>query len=148
MTGEWFVVFTDVPARDGAPAWWRWLHRRLRPGFKHCFAFGRASADEAGWVVVEWCFTRLMVAPITADTAAAWQQEGHKIGWTILRAQAREDDARPRLVVSCAGAVAALLGLPRMAWLPSTLYCQLVASGAVPISEADPVWAASSDHRK
>lgn len=142
MTREWFVVFADGGAEG--PLWWRLLRRCLRPGFRHCFAFG---PTEHGWVAVEWCFSGLHVDTIPQAVADGWLREAPAMGWTVLRTSARPC-VRVRVAPTCAAALAALLGMARTPWLPATLYRHLLASGAVPISEAEPAWAACFPRRK
>lgn len=129
MTGEWFVAFGDG-VYGPTPRWVRWI---TRPGFRHCWAFG-FDPDARCWLMVFPTFERVVIeianpAEITAQIAAA------RAGVIrVLRVQpGAAGPRRPRVLVTCAGAIAAVVGIRGSALRPQSLFRQLVACGAQPV---------------
>ena len=69
----------------------KWL-RYLKPGFRHCFAYG---LSRAGWLALDPLSHCLVVNhvdfPSEADLAAAFR----KAGWMALTVEARQPALRP-----------------------------------------------------
>ncbi|MCK8785222.1 hypothetical protein M0638_12585 [Roseomonas sp. NAR14] len=125
--GTWFVAFQPADT-----VWW---HRLCRKGFAHCFAFApRGNPDRAGevhWVFFDPAFTCLDVRLIPFEAvveAFAMNKVGALRILRIDRQGARL--ARPRWVVTCAGAIAALLGMRATPLTPWGLYRRMLAAGA------------------
>ena len=117
----WFVVFQDADRI--------FVHRWLRPGFRHCWAF--AWDESAGrWLVFEPLFDGMMLRTVDDDLMAATIALP---GSTIVLAECENATAtRPALLATCVSAMQALLGLRcRRALTPYGLYRTLLASGAV-----------------
>ena len=121
MITEWIVAFEPRTS-----AWWG---RFLRDGFGHCFAFGFCARSER-WLVVEPTFERGVVAVAEVGQVEAWFAEADA-GRLRLVAVECQDQAvrRPRFVVTCAGAVAGLLGLRRYPLTPWGLFRMVRAFG-------------------
>jgi hypothetical protein len=119
---EWIVAF-----RDAGAVWWR---RFLRPGFGHCWAFGFCPRT-GHWLVVEPTFSRVVVAVATPRQVEAWFEAAAERRITLVRAPCRDEEVvRPRFFVTCAGCVAALLGMRRYPLTPWGLFRTLRAAGA------------------
>lgn len=114
---SWLVVFEPTTS-----AWWG---RFLARGFGHCWAMGFDPAAKA-WVCVEPLFEGTMVRVASPEVVAG----------VFLRAERGElrllsvphvgvEVRRPRLCVTCAGAVASLLGLRRFPLTPWGLFWTL-----------------------
>jgi hypothetical protein len=129
MPERWFVAFGD--GVYGAAPWWvRWF---TRPGFRHVWAFAYAPEADA-WLLVFPTFERVRVeladkAEITALIAAARAGAIRVLEVTPQAAGPR----RPRLVVTCAGAIAAIVGIRRTTLRPEGLFRHLIACGAKPV---------------
>lgn len=119
----WFLCF--------GPASSMWWHRWLRPGFQHCWAFGFSPAGDGGpgrWLVFDPCFDRLCVRLAGEAEVEGWFMAP---GVTVLEmAPVAEFLARPRWVVTCAGALAALVGMRRTPLTPWGLACMARGLGA------------------
>lgn len=126
----WFFVFCAADSM-----WW---HRWLRPGFQHCFAFGfsPASADAPGrWLVFDPCFDRLCVRLAGEEEVEGWFAAAGGGVVTILEVPVLEQRlARPRWLVTCAGAMAALVGMRRTPLTPWGLACMARRLGAREVS--------------
>ncbi|MCA0451219.1 MAG: hypothetical protein LCH62_15855 [Proteobacteria bacterium] len=122
----WFVVFQDANRI--------FVHRWLKPGFRHCWAF--AWDEPAGrWLVFEPLFDGMFLRTVDGDLMGATIAQP---GNTIVLAQCEYAVAtRPALLATCVSAMQALLGLrSRRALTPYGLYRTLLASGAVVVREA------------
>lgn len=123
MIPQWHVAFRDAPE---APWWVRLTCAR---GFRHVWAFGYDTQADV-WLLVEPTWTHTLVRAVPAAWVNSWlSKAGREL--TVLRlAPAGEGQKRPRLVVTCAGSIAILLGLPVCNWRPASLYRTLLARGA------------------
>ena len=87
----------------------KWL-RYLKPGFRHCFAYG---LSRAGWLALDPLSHCLVVNhvdfPPEADLAAAFR----KAGWMALTVEARQPAPRPAPLAAftCVELVKRLIGL-------------------------------------
>jgi hypothetical protein len=126
MIPHWHVAFADAP---GAPWWVRLLTPR---GFRHVWAFGYDT--QAGvWLLVEPTWTHTLVRAVPAEWVNAWLAKAGR-DLTILRVvPGAERPRRPAVLVTCAGSIAMLLGLPACQWRPNALYVTLRARGAVEV---------------
>ena len=134
MAYRWFVAFGDG-VYGPAPWWVRWL---TRPGFRHVWAFAYEPEHDA-WLMVFPTFERVRVeiadkAEITAQIAAA---RAGVIRVLEVTTRAR-GPRRPRVAVTCAGAIAALIGIRRTTLRPETLFRHLIACGAQPVFTPSP----------
>jgi len=127
----WFLTFIHADS-----VWW---HRFLRPGYGHCWAFGYspASETEAGrWVVFDPAFEGLQVRLAGEAEVAGWFQLNALRAATILRIKPPAHAVRrPRLVVTCAGALAALVGLRETPLTPWRLACIARRYGAEKVTD-------------
>lgn len=126
MILEWHVCFGE--AESGSP-WW--IRAITRPGYRHVFAFG-FDRDAGAWVMFWPTWSRVEVHVCDAAWVDAWIAAGMAGAIRILRVSV--DDAgpvRPRLLVTCAGAISGLLGLAVCSWRPEDLWRRLLARGAV-----------------
>lgn len=120
----WYVVFQDADAI--------WVHRWLKPGFRHCWAF---AWDEgaARWLVFDPLFDGIYLR--TVDEAAlsgALAQPALASATIVLAPRVGARSTRPHFMATCVTAIAALLGLgARRALTPHGLYRTLLAEGAV-----------------
>lgn len=122
MIDEWIVAFEPRTS-----AWWG---RFLRHGFGHCFAFGFCTRT-GHWLVVEPTFERVAVGIATPRQVEAWFEAAAEGRLRLLRARCQDHRAvRPRFIVTCAGAVASLLGLRRYPLTPWGLFWTLRRAGA------------------
>lgn len=146
MVHAWLVFFGPAP-----PGWWSWV---LHPQFQHVCAAG-CDPETRTWVFFdpERVGTQIEVLPY-GDSAEA------KLGiWAVsashvLRFVPRRDRALCPPMLSCTGAVKALLGISALGALaPRGLYRHLLAHGAeiipVPRSEicGEPVQAGPAEGR-
>jgi hypothetical protein len=120
----WYVVFEEANT-----IWW---HRWLKPGFRHCWAFKvqviASDPPRGEWILVDPLFTGVDIRLVPPESAVGWLAlagiEGS--GLQILRVpEQRNGVIRPRFFVSCAGALAAVLGLRQTPWTPWGLYWRL-----------------------
>lgn len=122
----WHLVF--VPANS---MWW---HRWLKRGYEHCFAFGFSpgnGVDEGRWIVFDPCFDRLAVRLASEAEIEGWMIGASQGTCTILKAPLVEGMLlRPRWIVTCAGALAALLGMAKTPLTPYRLACMARRMGA------------------
>ncbi|MBR0682754.1 hypothetical protein GXW74_19840 [Roseomonas eburnea] len=114
---SWMVVFEPTTS-----AWWG---RFLARGFGHCWAMGFDPAARV-WVGVEPLFQGTLVRVLSSEA----------VHGVFLRAKLGEvrllsvphvgaEVVRPRFCVTCAGAVASLLGLRRFPLTPWGLFWTL-----------------------
>ncbi len=99
--------------------------RLLKPGFRHCFAYG---LSRAGWIALDPLSQRLVLDlvdfPSQADLAAAFR----RAGWMALTVEARMPPERPAppVAFTCVEVVKRLIGLQdytiRTPW---KLFCYL-----------------------
>lgn len=122
---RWFIVFEDC----GNNVWW---HHWLRPGFKHCWAFGYDLGAKL-WIRFEVIFDGCDIRTMTHAEVDEIVGECHERGWIILEVEV-ERVRRPKLrfLASCVSATAHLCNLPRGALTPYGLYQKLLAHGAKP----------------
>ena len=126
MIPQWHVAFSDAP---GAP-WW--VKATCPRAFRHVWAFGYDTQADV-WLLVEPTWTHQLVRTVPAEWVNDWLSQGGR-NLTILRVgAAAEGLRRPRLVVTCAGSIAILLGLPACPARPASLYRILAARGAVEV---------------
>lgn len=135
MAVQWFVVFCEAESLPAhAQRRDRLLHRllrRLRPGFRHCYAF-RARGDGAGWVVVNPNATRLdvVVTGDGSDQDAFVRREGFDDYGVLVASCVEAGHARvlvvtarqpvawiPRGAMNCVTVVKHLLGLEAPWWV-------------------------------
>lgn len=122
----WFVAFVET----SAPVWWQ---RLLKPGFRHCLAF--AWDHTAGrWLVLNPLFDAVVLRALDDDGFAGFLADLKARRPRIVLARAGVARvARPRLLMTCVSAIAAILGLRLCALTPYALYRTLVRHGAKPI---------------
>ena len=122
----WYVVFVAADRTI--------VHRFLKPGFQHCYA---VAWDEAAdrWVIIEPGFDGVYVRAVRDDVMAALWAELHRRRAHVLLARAeRHQMFRPRFMLTCVSAIAALLALRRCcAVSPWQLYRSLRKRGAVEV---------------
>jgi hypothetical protein len=122
----WYLVF--VPANS---MWW---HKLLKRGYEHCFAFGFSPGngeDEGRWIVFDPCFDRLAVRLASEAEIEGWMIGASQGTCTILKAPLVEGMLlRPRWIVTCAGALAALVGMRETPLTPWGLAKRLCRLGA------------------
>lgn len=127
---SWFLCFGSADSM-----WW---HRWLRPGFQHCWAFGFSPAGDGGpgrWLVFDPCFDRLCVRLAGDAEVNGWFAAAVLGRVTVLEMPVLEQFlARPRWVVTCAGALAALVGMRRTPLTPWGLACIARSLGAREVS--------------
>lgn len=127
---HWFVAFVSADRIR--------VHRWLKLGFQHCFAF---AWDEAAgrWVVFDPGFACVYIRPIDDALAGALWAHLHGINATVLACDVEAHPLfRPRLMVTCVTAIAALLGLRRCyAVTPYQLFRSLRARGAAIVMAPD-----------
>jgi hypothetical protein len=122
LIDEWIVAFCPADS-----VWW---HRFLSPGFAHCWAFG-FDPQTGHWLYVEPTFSRVVVAIATPRQVEGWFEAAAERRLTLLRARCEDSQVvRPRFFVTCAGCVAALLGMRRYPLTPWGLFRTLRAAGA------------------
>lgn len=111
---EWFVVFEPTTS-----IWWG---RYLKRGFGHCYAIGfDAEADR--WVAVEPLLEHVRIdvlSPEMVDYFWARAKAGELR--MVLVPQQGGSRPMPHFLVTCAGAVASLLGLRRYPLTPWGLF--------------------------
>lgn len=118
----WYVVFEPTTS-----AWWG---RFLARGFGHCWMLGFDT--RAGvWVEMEPLFSGTVVR-VAPDEVVRGVFIRHRRGEVrLLRVRHIGAEVRwPRLVVTCAGAVASLLGMRRFPLTPYGLFWRLRRLGA------------------
>ncbi len=128
MLPAWYVVF--VPGRT------TFVHRLLKPGFQHCWAFGW-DEDAARWLVFNPGFDGIVVRalPETRFPELLASLEAERATVVLARSMG-EPSTRLRIPATCVTAIEALLGLAcRRALTPWRLYRNLLACGAVSILE-------------
>jgi hypothetical protein len=136
---EWFVVFEPKTS-----IWW---NRFLRPGFGHCFMFGYLPLEEGRGIYQ-------FFEPLTTGGFMGVAPHEHVLEWRtraalgqlrILQIEAPNVEAvRPRFMVTCAGAVGFMLGLPRLPVTPHGLYWMLRRRGAREIGMLPDGWSTES----
>lgn len=123
LVPRWYVVFVG----DGS----EWFHRFLRPGFKHCFCYGYDDVGER-WMLVDPGFDRVAVVAMTFEEAGRLLKLVDDRGWPVVRVPVvGETVRRPRLLLSCVSAVAAMVGLRTRAVTPWGLFRDLQKRGFV-----------------
>lgn len=129
----WFFAFEEANT-----IWW---HRWLKPGYRHCWAFKvQVIMEESGprheWLLFDPMFTGLDVRLVHQSQAEAWLALGMNGYLRILKVpQMQAGVVRPRFFVSCAGALAALIGYPKTPLTPWGLYWRLRALPGVEVVE-------------
>jgi hypothetical protein len=118
----WYLAFEDCNT-----LWW---HRFLKPGYRHCWAFKAQVIMEdpprAEWLLFDPMLTGLDVRLVPKESAVGWLALGINGDLRILRVpEQRVLLARPRFFVSCAGALAALVGYSKTPLTPWGLYRRL-----------------------
>jgi hypothetical protein len=127
----WFVAFIDSNCEV-------WFQRLLKPGFRHCFAFGW-DENAQRWVYVdplwETIYLRAFSHAEIGCVFARLNAQGARLVAMASRPQLpRARFPRPRLMLSCVSAIEALLGLSSAcAVTPYRLYRTLLEQGAVRI---------------
>jgi hypothetical protein len=122
----WFVAFVETPA----PVWWQ---RLLKPGFRHCLAFAW-DREAARWLVLNPLFDAVILRALDDDGFAAFlAQLKARRPRVVLARMGSARVARPRFLMTCVSAIAAILGLRLCALTPYALYRTLVRHGAKPI---------------
>jgi hypothetical protein len=105
------VVFTDQ-----CDVWWL---RRLRPGFRHCFAVVRDPAGE--WLACDWIKGRLVFRVYgpqnPTDLVGRLVRRGHRVAEVPVR---RERGGAPFRALSCVEVVKQAVGIT--GWRPLTPY--------------------------
>ncbi len=126
---DWYVAFVDA---DRAP----W-HRFMKRGFRHCYAFAWDELADR-WVLLEPGFDGVYLRPLRDETMGALWAQLHRDGAHVLLARAEGHRMlRPRLMLTCVTAIAALLGLRRCcAVFPWQLYRTLRRRGAIEVLPA------------
>lgn len=113
----WHVVFEPTTS-----AWWG---RFLAPGFGHCWAMA-FDTEARVWVRVEPLFsgTLVQVAP-RAVVVGTFVKAAEGSLRLLVVPHVGVEVRRPRLLMTCAGAVASLLGLRRFPLTPYGLFWTL-----------------------
>lgn len=111
---EWFIVFEPRTS-----AWWG---RFLKEGFGHCYAFGYdAVADR--WLVVEPLFEHVRMDVVSGAVVNVFWDMAMSGKVRIVKVPVQDVAYfRPRLLVTCAGCVASLIGLRRYPLTPWGLF--------------------------
>lgn len=136
---EWFVVFEPKTS-----IWW---NRFLSPGFGHCYMFGYLPVGEGQGVYLffEPLVTGGFIGLASHDHVHEWRTRAALGQLRILQIEAPNVEAvRPRFMVTCAGAVGFMLGLPRLPITPHGLYWMLRRRGAREIGRLPDGWDAES----
>lgn len=119
----WFFAFEHAES-----VWW---HRWLKRGYAHCFAFG---FDGEAWLVVDPAFEGLIVRRASADEVEGWFARASLGGLRLWRVPVQgQAVVRPRWVVTCAGALAAIVGFRETPLTPWGLICIARRHGATEI---------------
>ncbi len=128
MLPAWYVVF--VPANA------TFVHRLLKPGFQHCWAFGW-DADAERWLVFNPGFDGIAVRALPEVRFPELLAELCAERATVVLARSMgEPSTRLRIPATCVTAIEALLGLARRrALTPWRLYRNLLALGAQTVME-------------
>jgi len=123
---HWLVVFLDT---ENAPRWW---HRFVRPGFRHCLAFG---FDGRCWLQVDCLLNLLDVRSfaVAEMTLVLEILASHQAKILAVRRAAPVSRPVPRGPVYCVSAVKHLLGTRSHGLTPWQLYRSLLRQGAVAI---------------
>ena len=122
----WYVAFVDAQ-----PTPW---HRLMKPGFRHCYAFAWDSAADR-WVVLEPGFDGVYLRPVRDEVIGLlWARLAADGSRVLLARSEGHRMLRPRLLLTCVTAVAALLALRRCcAVSPWQLYRTLRRRGAIEV---------------
>jgi len=103
----------------------------LRPGFRHCYAWRVHPTGHA--TMVEWLWPGLTVREALPEWREAWGDEARRGVLHVLTMRELSDvDRLPPPVLSCAGVVAALLGIRGCVLTPLGLHREMLRAGAVP----------------
>jgi hypothetical protein len=126
---HWLVVFLDTV---NEPRWW---HRFVKPGFRHCLAFG---FDGRCWLQVDCLLNTLDIhsyaaaeMPLVLEILAS-----HEARILAVRRQPPVSRPTPRLLLYCVSSVKHLLAVRTRAATPWQLYKALLRKGAVAIDLA------------
>lgn len=128
VLSAWYVVFVGANAT--------FVHRLLKPGFQHCWAFGwDAEADR--WIVFNPGFDGIAVRALPhARFPELLAKLAAERATVVLARSMMQPSTRLRIPATCVTAIEALLGLAcRRALTPWRLYRNLLACGAVPVME-------------
>jgi hypothetical protein len=120
---DWLIAFLDG---EGDPRWW---HYFLKPGFRHCLAFG---FDGRCWLQVD-CMLNLLDVRSFANAEMTLVLEilaSHDAVILAARRRSVVSHATPRAFVYCVSTVKHLLGLRSKALTPYFLYRALLRQGA------------------
>ena len=122
----WYVAFVDAQATP-------W-HRLMKRGFRHCYAFAWDEAADR-WVILEPGFDGVYLRPVRDEIVAAlWAQLAREGAHVLLARGEGHRMQRPRLLLTCVTAIAALLALRRCcAVSPWQLYRTLRRRGAIEV---------------
>lgn len=122
---EWIVAFEPKTS-----IWWG---RFLTPGFGHCFMFGWLDlGDETGiWLFQEALVSGVHMGVASPEAVERWFAEAYIGRLRLLRIKPINSIVvRPRFMVTCAGAIGAVLGLRRLPLTPHGLFWMLRRLGA------------------
>jgi hypothetical protein len=124
---HWYLVFEHAES-----VWW---HKYLKPGYAHCWAFGFSPAGrgEAGrWIMFDPAFDGLQVRLLAAADVDLLFVAAARGAVRLLRMPVvAQAVVRPRWAVTCAGALAALVGMGATPLTPWGLACTARRLGAV-----------------
>jgi hypothetical protein len=129
---HWLVVFHRRSTR--------WVSRLCPGRFKHVSAVAFVP-DARAWVHLSWELGRLRVDVVADAAFDSWFASLVGDG-AVLRVAAPAFDTgpwRPRLGLSCVGAVAHVLGLRGGALFPDSLWRLLRSNGAETVCDGQPV---------
>ena len=132
---EWIVAFEPKTS-----IWW---NRFLAPGFGHCFMFGYVpEANGPGiYLFFEPLVTGGFIGIAPHANVHEWRTRAALGQLRLLAVEPPNVEAvRPRFMVTCAGAVGFMLGLPRLPITPHGLYWMLRRRGAREIGRLPDGW--------
>lgn len=132
VIGGWYVAFFNDERRH----WWSPL---CRDGFRHVAAFG-VDAEAGVWLLYDVTLNRTILRALSAERLHAWV-DALPANARILHFETPRDPVGTDLRVGfwCAPAIAHLVGVRSRALRPEALYRDLLAQGARPAFESDPV---------
>lgn len=116
----WFIAFRE----SSDPRWWQ---RRLKPGFRHCFAFSFDPVAQM-WLVFDPTLDATYLRYCEAERIPAITERCHVILKVLVNTETKV--VRPRPVLSCVTQCAQLVGLDSLVVTPWQLFCALSKRGA------------------
>jgi hypothetical protein len=123
---HWLVAFIDTANET------RWWHRFVRPGFRHCLAFG---FDGRCWLQVD-CMLNLLDVRSFAEAEMTLVLEilaSHHARILAVHRARPVSRPVPRFPIYCVSTIKHLLGTRSRALTPWQLYRSLLRQGAVAI---------------